>query len=275
MGRRAAGLGMALTIAVLMAACGSGSGGPLAATAGKLGDVHSGILDLRLTAAAGEQSTGEEAGFRLEGPFAQGAKGHLPVADITYTQLEGRREQVVKVVATGDHAYVVRNGRSYVLTDAQANQLKVSGGSGIDLHLDRWFDNPKLTDAGTLDGVAVQRVDGPVKVADALDDLFQLSRKFGATDVRTPRIKGDLAKRLASSTESATAQVVTGKQDHFLRHLVLDVKLRSQAPPQIREALGRLSAVRFHFDFGLSQPNRPVHVRAPSNPLPASELPST
>src|SRR5205085_147369 len=117
--------------------------------------------------------------------------------------------------------------------------------------------------------------DGPVKVADALDDLFQLSRKFGATDVRTPRIKGDLAKRLQLSTESATAEVVTGKQDHFLRHLVLDVKLRSQAPTQIRQALGHLSAVRFHFAFDLRQPNRPVHVTAPANPRPASELPST
>ena len=68
--------------------------------------------------------------------------------------------------------------------------------------------------------------------------------------------------------------MVTGKTDHFLRHLVLDVKLRSQAPVQIRQAMGRLSAVRFHFQFDLSQPNRPVHVTAPANPRPASELPS-
>ncbi|MCU1449160.1 MAG: hypothetical protein JWP02_1330 [Acidimicrobiales bacterium] len=263
-----------VVVAVAVAACGSGSSGPLAQTADNVGKVKSGVLDLRLTAAAGEQPTGEEAGFRLEGPFAEGAKGHLPVADMTYTQLQGRREQTVKVVTTGDRAYVVRNGRGYVLSAAQANQLKVSGGSGIDLHLDRWFSNPKVTDAGTTDGVAVQRITGRLNTSAALDDLFRLSRSFGASDVNAPQIKGDLAKRLDAAIQSASAEVVTGKADHFLRHLVVDVKLRSQAPARIRQALGRLSAVRFHFELGLSKPNRPVHVTAPPNPLPASDLPS-
>jgi hypothetical protein len=263
MSRRLGALVVALAVLLLSAGCGAGSSGPLAETADKLAGVHSGVLDLRLTASAGEQATSEAAGFRLQGPFAQGAKGHLPVVDITYTQLEGSKDQSVKVVSTGDRAYVVRNGRPILLSDAQANGLKVSGGNGVELHLDKWFAKPRISDAGTLDGVAVQKIDGPVNAANALDDLFQLSRKFGAADVSTPRIKGDLAKRLASSTESATAEVVTGKRDHFLRHLVLDVKLRSQAPAQVRKALGRLSAVRFHFDFNLSRPNQPVHVTAP------------
>jgi hypothetical protein len=251
-------------VLALTAACGSGgSAGPLAATADKLSQVHSGVLDLRLTAAAGEQPTGQQAGFRLQGPFGQGAKGHLPLADITYTQYEGGQDQVVKLVATGDHAYVVRNGRTSVLSSSDANDLKVSGGSGVDLHLDKWFDNPEVTDAGQVDGVPAQRITGRLNVAAALDDLFRVSHNFGAADVKAPKIEGDLAKRLEATTQSATAEVVTGKSDHFLRHLVADVKLSSQAPAQVREALGRLAAVRFHFELGLSQPNKPVHVTAP------------
>ncbi len=261
--RGIAGGAVAVACVVALAACGSGSSGPLAATADKLADVHSGVLDLRLTAAAGDQPTGQQAGFHLQGPFAAGAKGHLPLADISYTQYEGSEDQVVKLISTGDHAYVVRNGRTSMLSTADANQLKVSGGSGVDLHLDKWFDKPQVTDDGSMDGVPVQRITGKLNVAAALDDLFRISHNFGAADVKTPKIQGDLAKRLEAATQSATAEVVTGKSDHFLRHLVADVKLSSQAPAQIREALGRLAAVRFHFELGLSQPNKPVHVTAP------------
>jgi hypothetical protein len=133
----------------------------------------------------------------------------------------------------------------------------------VDLHLDKWFDKPQITDAGQMDGVPVQRITGRLNVAAALDDLFRISHNFGAADVKAPKIQGDLAKQLTASTESATAEVLTGKNDHFLRHLVADVKLGAQAPAQIRQALGRLSAVRFHFELGLSQPNGPVHVSAP------------
>jgi hypothetical protein len=114
-----------------------------------------------------------------------------------------------------------------------------------------------------MDGVPVQRITGKLNVAAALDDLFRISHDFGAADVQAPKIQGDLAKRLEATTQSATAEIVTGKNDHFLRHLVADVTLASQAPAQIRQALGRLSAVRFHFELGLSRPNQPVHVTAP------------
>lgn len=256
------------------AACGSSGGGPLGETAANVNKVNSGMLDLRLTAATGDQPTGEEAGFRLEGPFAQGAKGHLPVTDMTYTQLLGRDERAVKIVSVDDQAYVVRAGRSYVLGPAETQQLKISGGSDkLDLNLRSWFDKPEVVDAGQRDGVAVQRITGRVKVAPALDDLLRLSRRFGAADQATPPVKGDLGRQLEKSTESSSAEVITGTKDRFLRHLVVDIKLRSQAPEQIRAAFGNLGVVRFHFELSLSQPNGPVHVVPPDHPLPASELP--
>jgi len=263
LGHRVVGVAAVLTLATTVTACGSASSGPLADTADKLASVKSGVMDLKLTAAAGEQPTGEQAGFRLQGPFSLAANGHLPVSDITYTQYEGRATQTVKVVSTGDAAFVVRNGRTTALSSAEADQLKVSGGSGVDLHLDKWFDKPTVSDAGRLDGVAVQRITGRLNVPAALEDLFHLSHNFGAADVKAEKIQGDLAKKLQAATESASAEVVTGKTDHYLRHLVVDVKLGAQAPAQIRQALGRLSAVRFHFELGLSQPNKPVRVSAP------------
>src|SRR3954471_7991860 len=200
--RRVAALAVVLGLG---SACGSGgSDGPLAATTDRLSEVHSGVLDLRLTASAGAQPTGQQAGFRLQGPFAQGAKGHPPLANITYTQYEGSQDQVVKLIATGDHAYVVRNGRASALSSADANELKVSGGSGVDLHLDKWFDKPQVTDAGQTDGVPVQRITGRLNVAAALNDLFRVSHNFGAADVKAPKIEGDLAKRLEAATQSAT-----------------------------------------------------------------------
>ncbi len=253
-----------LTMATLVAGCGGGSGGVLGETASNLAKVKSGVLDLRLTAAAGERQTGEEAGLRLQGPFAEAsAKGRLPTADITYTRFEGRAEEKVRLVTSGNKAFVVRGGRTTQLSEAETKDLEVSGGSGVDLHLDKWFDHPKITDAGVVDGVRAQRITGRLDAAAAMNDLFKVSQNFGAADVKAPEIKGQLADRLKASTQSATAEVITGKADHMLRNVVVDIILTSQAPSEIRDALGRLSAVRFHFALGLSQPNRPIHVTAP------------
>ncbi|MBV9662803.1 MAG: hypothetical protein JOZ37_02470, partial [Actinobacteria bacterium] len=44
---------------------------------------------------------------------------------------------------------------------------------------------------------------------------------------------------------------------------------------RLRSALGRLAGVRLSMQLAVAGPNTPVHVTAPENARPASELPSS
>jgi hypothetical protein len=250
----------------------------LAETAANLHKIGSAVLDFELTAGAGAQPSGEQTGIKLQGPFALGAPGHLPTSDITYTRYLGRTTRTVRVTTTADKAYVTTDGRSYLLPAAQADLLRASkdsskGGLG-DLDLGRWVDKPQVSDGGVVDGVASQRIAGQLRVVDAFNQLFAVSRQLGASDVVVPHLQGALAAQLQRNTQSATTEIVTGKDDHMVRRLAFDVLLSTDAPPSVRQALGPLAAVRFHFLMTLARPNSPVQVTAPANPLPAADLPA-
>jgi hypothetical protein len=266
---------------VLVAGCGDhATPGERAvdATSARLRTITSGSLDFRLTAGAGDRPTEDDTGFKLTGPFALARPGRLPVAKVDYTELAGPSTTTVRLLATGDKAYVVLGGRTYALPESEVESLRApakgSGSSSLgQLHLDRWVRDPRVGDGGTFDGVPATRVQGTLRVVDALNELFSFSRALGAADAAVPTIEGRSARDLERVTTAASFELLTGRDDHLLRRLVADVHLGAQVSPAVRQALGRLAAARIHFEMSLADVNRPVQVAEPTGVLPASSLP--
>jgi hypothetical protein len=44
-------------------------------------------------------------------------------------------------------------------------------------------------------------------------------------------------------------------------------------PESLRRALGEIVGAKIEFELSISDPNKPVSVPPPANPLPSSELP--
>jgi hypothetical protein len=198
------------------------------------------------------------------------------VADVEYTQLAGARSATATLISTGRQAYVEVGGRAYVLPESLAGDLRGIGGSaggrgGLGaLDVDGWFVDPKVSDGGDVGGAATDHVSAGLDVVRAANDLLALVRRLGQA---APAIRGRSADQLREAVRSSHLDVWTGKDDRLLRRLRLDADVGFDVPESLRRTLGSVVGARFEFDLGITEPNRPVHVSAPPNPLPASQLP--
>lgn len=273
----------AVCLLLVAAACGDkGSEAERAAgdTAENLGKIRSGELTFRLMAGTADQLTDANAiGFALQGPFALAAPGALPVARMDYTQLAaGSRAATTQVIATGTKAYVSLGGAVYELPPAQVESLRApkdsdgDGGFG-NLRIDEWLDDPQLTAGEAVDGTPTDRIQGPVDVVRTLNDLFAFGRQAGASELNIPEIEGDAAEQLRRVTQSATVDLLTGKEDRLLRRMTVDVRLAAQVSGPVRQALGQLAAAHIRFELAVGKVNTAVQVPEPAGALPASAIP--
>lgn len=117
---RCASIVALLALALALAGCGgtgSGEGGPasvLAETEANLAAIESGNLSLRVLA-AGTGEDGGEVGIELRGPFAFGAEGRLPVAELEYTEIGGEARAGTTFISTGEKAFLELEGTTYEL----------------------------------------------------------------------------------------------------------------------------------------------------------------
>jgi hypothetical protein len=74
-------------------------------------------------------------------------------------------------------------------------------------------------------------------------------------------------------TESATVDFLTGKDDHLLRRMAVDIRLAAQVPERVKAALGDLAAATIRLDLALDRANAPVQVPEPLGARPASAIP--
>jgi hypothetical protein len=271
---------LGLAIALAVAACGGGDPqSVLSVTASRLGEIRSGELTLSLIAEGGDT----RAGFELAGPFALPEEGRLPVGKLAYTQIAGERRATVTLISTGDRAFIEANGSTYVLPEKQADRLRgvgaslgASGGSGGSpgrgrgaLGLDAWLVDPQVSDGEPVGGAETERISAELDVVRAANDLLALLAAFQGS--QAARIDGRDADALRGATEAATIEILTGKEDRLLRSLVVDLRLRADAPDDLRERLGPLGRAHFRLELGITNPNEPVRVEAPPNaePFPA------
>jgi len=266
-----------LGLVALLAGCG-GKGRAneiLSDTASNLGKIHSGDLTLRLVVSPREGTKGR-IGFELRGPFAL-RPGALPVAKIAYTQIAGARQATATFISTGSKAYAEVNGKAYELP-AESTELVRQAAAGIggsgglgQFEIDSWVEDPVAGDGGSVGGAQTDRVSARLDVIDAANGLLGLVRQLGRD---APMIEGDQAKQLEEAVDSSSFEVWSGRDDHLLRRLLLKADLGFDVLVSLQRVFGEVVGARIDFELAVSNPNKPVSVPPPTNPLPSSELPS-
>jgi len=268
--RRAASL---VALVLLLPGCGGGEANQvLSDSASSVGKLRTGNLTLRLVVSP-RQGTKGRIGFELRGPFALRA-GALPVAKIAYTQIAGAHEGTATFISTGAKAYAEVNGKAYELPPSSAESIRQAAGGGSDgglaeLRIDNWVKDPKVTDGGEVGGVQTQRVSGDLDVVAAANGLLDLVRQLGRN---APTIEGDQAKQLERAVKSSSFDLWAGRDDHVLRRLLLKADLGLQVPESLRRVMGDVVGAKIDFELAVSNPNEPVSVQPPANPLPSSQL---
>ncbi|HEX2088888.1 MAG TPA: hypothetical protein VHI54_02990 [Actinomycetota bacterium] len=268
---------LAIGMALLLGACtGSPAVDALSETASKLDEIRSGHLTMRLLAVSRGLSQ-TTVGFELDGQFALPRPNALPVADMTYTRIQGDDRTEARFISTGSEAFVELDGTMYQLGDEQTATLvaPASGDAGTpltELGIDGWVVNPRLSVAASEAGESVERISGRLDVANAINDLLDLARQLGAEDLAAvPRIEGRAETQLDRAVRSSTFELLTGESDRYLRRLAMQIDFAATAPPSLRPALQTLADINVRFELALSNHNQQVTVDAPEGAIPYSE----
>lgn len=253
-GARIAAALAAASLAV--AGCG-GSDSPLGQTADRLGDIHSGVMELELSLTPAGADRG--ISVRLDGPFSLAGDRPLPVARVRFVQEAGGTVDAT-FTSTGTEAFVTAGGRVTRLSDAQVADLRTGAGEtrslgDLGLDVESWVDEPKTAAGPRVDGEPTERITGRLDAEALLGDLARASR--GATG-----LSPEEAERLARTVSSSSVEVLAGEQDHLLRRLTARVDLA--VPPELRDRVGGRAGLRVALRFGVSKVNEPVTVQAPA-----------
>jgi hypothetical protein len=130
--------------------------------------------------------------------------------------------------------------------------------------------NPKVSDGGEVGGVSTKRVSGDLDVVAAANGLLDLIRQLGRN---APTIEGDQAKQLDQAVQSSSFDLWAGRDDQVFRRLLLKADLGLEVPESLRRVMGAVVGAKIDFELAVSNPNKPVSVQPPTNPLPSSQLP--
>lgn len=263
-----------LAIAIGLSGCGLlGPKGPLEETTDRLGDIRSGNLSFKLSAAT---RGGAETGFELKGPFSIPSGAALPTARLDYRRLGVPGSRPSTFISTDKTAYIEVGGRAYQLPPDQVSGLRGSrdaqGGPFETLDISGWVDKPRVTRGPKIDGAQTNVIRGDLEVVAALNDLFGLAREFGSSNL--PQLGQKDQKHLEEAVKSARIEVITGRSDSLLRRLSMVVDLGAEGPKRLSPKLRNLLGVNFRLEMAISDPNRPINVATPKNALPFSRLES-
>ncbi len=251
----------AVVLGATVAGCGDPASDALHDTSGNLPSIHSGRLSLRVSLSVRD---GREAGFAVEGPFAQAEGAGLPVADLVSTRLGEGGAPAGHIVSTGREAFSVAGGRATRLPAQATAQLRQSGaGTGLsDIHPDRWLTSPQLAPSTGSAGTKLDHITGRVDVVPLFQDLVALLARGGnSTGSQLAGADADTLRRVVSA---ATADLDTGHDDRLLRRLDVAVDLGRQSPPA-GTALAALDLVHIRLHLAVDAPNSRITVSPPSD----------
>ncbi len=237
----------------------------LDAAAEKLGEIRSGDLSLRVVAEGQGDVAGNTVGFELDGPFSFGEGDSLPVADMRYTQIAGEESETIDVISTADGVFVEIEGVAYELGEEQTSSLAAvpTTEEGLtELEIGDWFETPELQAGEEIDGMETNLMTSDFDASSGLNDLVSL---LGSTS--TPVIEGASQEQLERAVESATIEVVTGKEDDLLRRLGIELDLGLEGVEELQGAVAQTGAT-ISFEMELAAVNEPVEVEAPQDAEP-------
>lgn len=249
--------------------------------AASFGDVSRGNFQFAFVIAP--QGGGSSVSVELTGPFEIIKGKQLPVANINYTINSGGRTSNVNLLTTGDKAYTIIGGQAYALPDSATKDLRTAtkdlsknggtGLSGIDLNINDWLIDPKVTPGGQVDGTATWRTEAKVNVVAAVQDLAGSLGTLGAvTGQSGTKLTKKQIKAIQEQIKDASVIVYVGQYDHILRKL--DLSMNFKTAEGSTSETGSITGGKATLQVGISDPNRPVGVKPPKNPLPYSALQS-
>lgn len=256
---------------------------------GSFAKIDRGVFDFKVAisprGAAGAVSG--PAAVQLAGPFEIRTGDKLPTARIEYTVSSGGQKQTVTLITTGDKAYTEIQGQAYELPPGALKDLqkaaiglkskgKAGGGlAGLNLNFDKWVVAPKVVNGGVVGGQKTWRVDAGVNVVTALRDLIIQSKALGSiTGSQLPTSLSDKdAEVLRKSIKRAYVRIYVGRYDGILRRFDLTMDV-AQGGGAASAATAALSGGRANITIAISDPNQPIDVKAPEDPLSYKALQS-
>ncbi len=252
--------------------------------ASSFGEVRRGTFQFAITITPQGSSTASPSAIELSGPFELVPGKPLPRARITYTVSSGGRSQEVVLLTTGDKAYTVIKGQAYELPATATKQLKEAtkdlskdgggtGLTGLKLNFDKWLVNPQVSAGGEIDGTATWRTTADVNVVEAMKDLTGSLGTLGSiTGQQVPALKKSQIKEIKEQIKDAKVVVYVGRYDRFIR--LMDLTMTFKTPESAAAETGGITGGKMNMRVGISEPNQPVDVKPPKNPLPYSALQS-
>lgn len=255
--------------------------------ANSFGEVSRGTFTFKITITPQGSASASPSSIGLQGPFEIVPGKPLPIAKITYTVSSGGRSQVTTLLTTGDKAYTVIKGQAYELPASATKDLKAAtkdlskpgegkGLTGIKLNFDKWLVNPQVAPGRDIDGTATWRTTAGVNVVEALKDLVASSGALGGiTGGSVPALKESDLAEVRKGIKNASVVVYVGRYDKIIR--LLDLTMDFSTPTSnagATSAVGGISGGRMNMLVGITNPNQPVDVEPPKDPLPYSALQS-
>jgi hypothetical protein len=292
---------LALAVAALLAACGSGSrdkataarttpAALLAQTAGSIDTLSSGHIDVAAALALDgvKELGGQPITLDVSGPFAR-ESGHL-AADLNATLVAGTTSVDAAVDAVGGAVYVGLGGQFYELrghmpSAGAAGTSGATGTSGIAGVLRRlgldpsdWLSAPRIVGTADVSGVTTEHLHAAVDVANVVDDLAAaISGATGSTGASgasgstgaSSAVGPDL-RLIESAITSATLDVYTAVADHIVRRVALAIDF--SVPPIAAGLLDGVSRGSLDIVATLSDVNQAQSITAPVDVQPSSKL---
>jgi hypothetical protein len=292
--RAAFALLSAAFVALVIAACGSGSSGQatdlLKQTFSGSHTVNSGNLSLDLTVnPSGSSTIKGPISVTFGGPFASLGTGKLPKSDFNVAINALGHTGSLGILSTGSAGYVKLSGTSYQLPAATFKQLESgfssltssSGGSGSGslgkLGIDpvHWLKNPTVAGNDTVGGASTTHIRSGVNVPALLSDLNTFLGKAsslgvsGASKLPTS-ISPSTRARIANAVRQPSLDIWTGTSDKTLRKLA--ISLTVPVTGQISSLLGGLNSAQISLSLQYANLNQPQTIVAPTKVAPYSQF---
>jgi hypothetical protein len=282
-----------LTLAALAAAgCGGGEGAStspetarlLADTFGAGKPVRSGRIDLTLDVSAkGLPNLREPLIAHVTGPFQSAGNGTPPKFAFDLDLSSGGSKVKAGAISTGAKGYLTFAERAYALPDGAFGALGTGKpGSGLSLRalgIDprRWLRDARQEGEEDVGGARTIHLAAGVDVARLLADVDRLLAKAGssgvtgATGAQVPAsLDADTRRTIERAIRSAGVDVWTGREDHMLRRIAVDVRFDVPADERAKGSTPQTGRVRF--DLAFADLNREQAIGAPAHARPVSEL---
>jgi hypothetical protein len=282
----------ALTLSLTLTACGGGGGDAtkiLNQTFSGGKKVRSGQLNLALTLQAqGVPQLQQPVSLKLTGPFQSQGTGTLPSFDFELALALAGRTISAGAVSTGNQGFLKLQGQSYAVPpnvfaafkqgyiQSQQQQRTSKSPSLASFGVDprQWIKDAKDEGDADVQGTTTTHVSAKVDVPKLLADVAQVLQKARGTVAQAQQLPGTITpqqrKSIENAIKSANFDVYSGKADHILRRLVVDLTFKVPSSAQARA--NGLKGGRLVFDLALGSLNQPQTVNPPTTARPFSEL---